>query len=248
MFNSLHGGMKELAETLVDALEGDLRPNCRVMGLRYRSPGFEITFDSAGSLPLTTDAVVLAVPAYVAASLLSPIEPKLTGLLNQIRYVSTATISLGYRRVDLGAEQNLDGFGFIIPKSENRQILACTWSSTKFDHRSPVDRVLLRVFVGGDGAEHLVELPDDDLIALARAEVAETMGITTTPVVQKLFRWIKGNPQYDVGHLERVEQIETLATAIPGLYLTGSAFRGIGIPDCVKSALNTVEQILDRAN
>lgn len=248
MFNSLRGGMKELVEALVDALEGDLRPNCRVTGLRYLSPGFEITFDSPDSPPLTTDAVVLAVPAYVAAGLLSPIEPKLPGLLNQIRYVSTATISLGYRRADLLPQQNLDGFGFIIPKSENRQILACTWSSTKFDHRSPADSALLRVFVGGDGAEHLVELPDDDLIALARAEVAETMGITATPVAQKLFRWIRGNPQYDVGHLERVEQMETLATAVPGLYLTGSAFRGIGIPDCVKSALNTVEQILGQAN
>jgi len=248
MFNSLRGGMKELVETLVDALEGDLRPNCRVMGLRTMSPGFEITFDSSDSPPLITDAVVLAVPAYVAAGLLSPIEPKLANLLKQIRYVSSAAISLGYRRVDLAPEQDLDGFGFIIPKSENRQILACTWSSTKFDHRSPADSALIRVFVGGDGAEHRVELPDDDLIALARAEVAETMGITATPVVQKIFRWIKGNPQYDVGHLGRVEQIETLATAIPGLYLTGSAYRGAGIPDCVKSALNTVEHILGQAN
>jgi oxygen-dependent protoporphyrinogen oxidase len=248
MFNSLRGGMEELVVALVDALEGDLRPNWRVTGLRCLSPGFEITFDPAGSPPLTTDAVVLAVPAYVAAGLLSPLEPELAGLLEQIRYVSSAAMSLGYRRADLRPQQKLDGFGFIIPKSENRQMLACTWSSTKLNHRSPADSVLLRVFVGGDGAEHLAERPDDALMALARAEIAATMGITATPVVQKLFRWIKGNPQYDVGHLERVERIERLAAAVPGLYLTGSAFRGIGIPDCVKGALNTVEQILGQAN
>jgi oxygen-dependent protoporphyrinogen oxidase len=216
--------------------------------LRSLSPGFEITFDSPDSPPLTTDAVVLAVPAYTAAGLLSPIEPELAGLIKQIRYVSSAAISLGYRRADLAPEQDLDGFGFIIPKAENRQILACTWSSTKFDHRSPADSVLLRIFVGGDGAEHLVELPDEDLIGLSRAEVAETMGITATPLVQKIFRWVKGNPQYDVGHLGRVEQIERLAAAVPGLYLTGSPYRGAGIPDCVKGALSTVDQILDRAN
>lgn len=244
MFNSLRGGMKELIDTLIYQLEGDLRPGCRVTGLRYLSPGFEVLLDQPGSRPLKTDAVVLAVPAYVAAALLEPISPKLARRLKKVRYVSTATVSLGYRRAEVLAQHALNGFGFMIPKSEKRQILACTWSSTKFNHRAPDDGVLLRIFVGGDDREHLVNLPDDELTALVQAEVADIMGITSRPVIHKVFRWPKGNPQYDVGHLERVSEMEALAREIPGLHLTGSAYRGIGIPDCVKSATTTVNQIL----
>jgi oxygen-dependent protoporphyrinogen oxidase len=146
--------------------------------------------------------------------------------------------------VDTVGQHDFNGFGFMIPKSENRRILACTWSSTKFNHRAPSDDVLLRVFVGGDRKEELVSLPDDDLLDLVQSEIADIMGVTARPVVHKIYRWINGNAQYDVGHLDRVSEIETLAGRIPGLYLTGSAFRGIGIPDCVKSALTTVDLIL----
>ncbi len=244
MFTSLRSGMKELVDTLVNQLEGDLRPGCRVAGLRYLSPGFEVTFDQADGQPLTADAVVLAIPAYIAADLLAPMAPKLAAMLRQIRYISTATISLAYRYADVLPQHDLNGFGFMIPKSENKQILACTWTSTKFNHRVPGDGALIRVFVGGDGREHLVDLSDEELVALVQAEIAEIMGVTAKPIMHRIFRWPKSNPQYDVGHLDRVAEMESLATSIPGLYLTGSAFRGVGIPDCVKSAMNTVDQIL----
>lgn len=243
MFTSLRGGMQELIEALAAQLQGDLRLGSRVTGLRRLSPGFEVTLDSAETLQ--TDAVVMATPAYSAAGLLEPIEPRLATLLRQIRYVSTATVSLGYRRADLPTD--LNGFGFMVPKSESRQVLACTWSSTKFDHRAPADAALLRLFVGGDTKEHLVEtLGDEELFALAQAELRAIMGITAPPVAQRVFRWPKGNAQYDVGHLDRVAEMEQLAAAIPGLYLTGSAFRGIGLPDCIKSALTTVEGLMSQ--
>jgi len=245
MFTSLRGGMDELVETIVDRLEGDLRPGCRVASLRYRSPGFEIVFDSVDNPPLKTDAVVLAIPAYAAAALVEPVEPELGRRLNQIRYISTANISLAYRYSEIKTQHELNGFGFMIPKSEGRQILACTWTSTKFNYRVPQDGGLLRVFVGGDERGHLLNLPDEELVALARGEVADLMGVTVEPLAHRVFRWRQGNPQYDVGHLERVAEMESLAAArLPGLYLTGSAFRGIGIPDCIKSGLNTAEQIL----
>lgn len=244
MFTSLRGGMQELVDTLVAKLEGDLRPGCRVAGLRYLSPGFEVMFDSPHNHPLKTDAVVLAIPAYAAATLVEAIEPRLAALLKQARYVSTATISLGYRQADISPYHHLNGFGVMVPRSEKRQILACTWSSTKFNHRAPADSALIRLFVGGDGQEHLVEQrADEELMALAQAEVAAVMGIQAQPVIQRIFRWPKGNPQYDVGHLDRVLAMEQLAASIPGLYLTGSAFRGIGLPDCIKSALTTVERL-----
>lgn len=165
-------------------------------------------------------------------------------LLGQIRYASTANISLGYRRADVSPPHTLDGFGFMVPKSENRQMTACTWTSTKFDHRAPEDGVLLRIFVGGDRRENLVDLPDDELVALVRAELAEIMGITAEPLLHRVFRWPQANPQYDVGHLDRVAAMEALAAEVPGLYLVGSAFRGIGIPDCIKSALTAADQTL----
>ena len=243
MFTSLQGGMNELVNTLVNQLNGDLHTSCRVSNLHHLSPEFEVTLGDSGK-SLKTDAVVLAIPAYVSAGLLEQTAPELSQLLRQIRYVSTATISLGYRSPDLNGQHDFNGFGFVIPKSENRQILACTWSSTKFNYRAPDDHVLLRAFVGGDNHEHLVNLPDDELLNLVRSEIAATMHVTATPVVQKVFRWKNGNPQYDVGHLDRVAKMEALAATIPRLYLTGSAFRGIGIPDCVKNAQATVEQIL----
>ncbi len=248
MFTSLKGGMSELVDTLISRLEGDLRPGCRVTGLKYLNPGFEVTFDQPEAPPLTTDAVVLAIPAYVAAGLMESINSDLAEMLKQIRYVSTGTVSLGYRRAEVQWQHKFDGFGFMIPKSENRQILACSWSSTKFNHRASDDHVLVRVFVGGDGKGHLVDLPDDKLISLVEAEIADIMHVSIKPVKRQIFRWPRGNPQYDVGHLVRVTEMEKQAASTPGLYLTGSAFRGIGIPDCVKSALSTVDQILAQFN
>ena len=245
MFTSLKGGMYDLVTTLISRLTGDLRPGQRVVEIHRRSNGFEVSLEKPdGSETLTTDAVVIATPAYVAAHLVEAVAPELNTLLNQIRYVSTATVSLGFRQADIANQHNFNGFGFMIPKSENRQILACTWSSTKFDHRAPDDDVLLRVFVGGDRREHLLDLPDDKLVRLVQNELASTMGLTAQPTVSKIFRWPKGNAQYDVGHLDRVAQVEAIAARTPGLYFTGSAFRGIGIPDCVKSAVNTVDQLI----
>lgn len=247
MFTSLKGGMKRLVDTLISQLSGDLRPGSTVTGLSREEPGFRVTVEGPhGTETLATDAVVIATPAYVAARLVEPFAPELAGRLQQIRYVSTATVSLGYRAGDVAGQHDFEGFGFMIPKSENRQILACTWSSTKFDHRAPGDDALVRAFVGGDGREHLLDLPDDELVALVRAELADTMGLSAPPVVSRVFRWPKGNAQYDVGHLDRVAEIEAMAVTVPGLYFTGSAFRGIGIPDCVKSAIATVEQILEQ--
>lgn len=244
MFTSLQSGMYELVETMVDRLRGELRPGCTVTDLQHRAPGFEVALDSGQTL--RTDGVVLAVPAFTAARLVRDFAPALAARLETIRYVSTATVSLGYNRADILPHHDLNGFGFMVPKSEQRNILACTWSSTKFDYRAPADKALLRLFVGGNEREHLVDLPDEEMVAMVRHELADIMGFTAEPVIRRIFRWPKGNVQYDVGHLDRVADMESLADEIPGLYLVGSAFRGIGIPDCTCSALQTVDQILSQ--
>lgn len=243
MFNSLRHGMADLVASITQQLEGEIRLNSRVTGLRQSPTGCDIML--ADSPPQSTTAVVIATPANVAAPLVAPLSAELADRLRSIRYASTATISLGYRWADLRSQHDLDGFGFVIPQREKRYILACTWSSSKFDYRTDDSHALIRVFVGGAHQGQLVGLSDEALITLARMEILVTMGITAEPVLQRIFRWPQGTPQYDVGHLDRVADMERLAATIPGLYLTGSSFRGIGIPDCVQTAQQTVAQLLN---
>jgi oxygen-dependent protoporphyrinogen oxidase len=191
---------------------------------------------------LAADAVVLAVPAFAAADLLADLEPPLAAALRGIRYVTSATVSLAYRRDKFN--HPLNGFGFVVPAPEKRRILACTWTSTKFPHRSPPDHVLLRCFIGGARDEALAEQNDAALEAMAREELRDLLGVTATPALTRVYRWPRGNPQYDVGHLDRVAEMEALAARHPGLFLTGSAFRGIGLPDCIAQGDETAQQVL----
>ncbi|MFQ5857548.1 MAG: protoporphyrinogen oxidase [Anaerolineae bacterium] len=241
MFVSLRGGLAELVSALVDHLNQHVR---LLAGRRVERVDFRPNGPSAYGVKLSdgttlqADAVVLATPAFVAANLVATFNPQLAAGLRQIRYVSTATISLGFCRSDFG--HPLDGFGFVIPSSESRKIAACTWTSAKFDHRAPDDHVLLRTFVGGAHDEHLVDLDDDTMIQMVQDELADIMGVTAEPTVIEIFRWEKGNPQYDVGHLERVEALEAMCE--PGLFLAGSAYHGVGLPDCVRGGKQVAEQ------
>jgi oxygen-dependent protoporphyrinogen oxidase len=123
--------------------------------------------------------------------------------------------------------------------------MACTWTSTKFSGRVPGGHVLLRGFVGGPRNESLVNLADEALIQLVRDELQRVMGVAAEPVVARVYRWLQANPQYDVGHLARVDEIEaTAAACLPGLYFTGSAYRGVGIPDCIEQGRATAEAII----
>ena len=130
------------------------------------------------------------------------------------------------------------------PRREGRRIAACTWVSTKLNYRAPDDGVLVRTFVGGTGREEWVDLDDETLIAQSREELKDLMGLTADPLFARVFRWRKGRPQFDVGHLDRVAQLEHLVARVGGLYLTGSAYRGSAIPDCIAQAIDTVDRIL----
>lgn len=246
MFISLKGGLNDLVTALVKQLDGELCTGRPVTNVEPHGSGFELALDHPQMPTIKADAVILAVPAYVAADLVEPFLPPLARLQRKIRYVSTATISLGYRRADVIDQHQFDGFGFLIPKGQGRKLIACTWTSTKFDGRAPDNDILLRAFVGGDGQDDVVNLSDDRLLSLVKSEIADIMGVTAQPIVHQIFRWVKSNPQYDVGHLERVDQMEALARQMPGLHLTGSAYRGIGIPDCIKDAMDTVDQLFEQ--
>lgn len=240
MFTTLAGGLQQLPDALVRHIDPQhIRVNCRVQSIASEGQKYRIAVDDGSSI--LADNVVFTTPAYVTADIVQQLDPSLAERLRAIRYVSTATVSLGFRRSELTCP--LNGFGFIVPASEGRRINACSWSSTKFSHRAPDDCVLMRVFVGGALAEHLAEQDEAALIELARKELREIMGITATPVLARAYRWHSSNPQYEVGHRELLAEIDNAADSHLGLYLAGAAYRGSGIPDCIQSGLNTALKI-----
>lgn len=245
LFMTLRGGLTELVDTLVGKLNGELLPGVGVERIdppTGKGAPYRIIL-SNGDIR-AADAVVLATPATAAANLLETHAPAAADQLRQIRYLSTATVSLAFKRSEIS--HPLDGFGFVVPKSEDCKLMACTWVSTKFDHRAPDDQVLLRVFIGGYKRQELVSLSDDELETLVRDELRKLMGITAEPTRREIYRWPHGNAQYDVGHLDRIAQIEAETTqALPGVFLTGSAFRGVGLPDCIHQAEQTVKSIIN---
>jgi oxygen-dependent protoporphyrinogen oxidase len=243
MFMSLRGGLQQLADALIAELPpASLRSGCCVLSVSPEANRYKLVLGDGGTM--VADDIVFATPSYVTADLVQQIDPLLASRLREIRYVSTATVSLGFKRSEI--DHPLQGAGFIVPRSEGRKITACSWSSEKFQNRAPGDSVLLRVFIGGDLAEDLAEQDEATLIALARQELQIIMGITATPVLAKAYRWPKANPQYDLGHAVRVAEIERILGDFPGLHLAGAAYRGSGIPDCIQSGMNAAHTIAAR--
>ncbi|MGC8549471.1 MAG: protoporphyrinogen oxidase [Acidobacteriaceae bacterium] len=243
MFLTLRGGLLQLAEALETAIgPGVVERGVQVAAVLPKQGRYEVVLEDGRSL--TADDVVFATPAHVTAGLVEYIDTALAERLRSIRYVTTATVSLGFREQDV--PRALDGFGFVVPRMEQRRINACTWTSTKFEGRAPDGHVLMRVFVGGAGAEAYAERTDDALIALARQEVDAAMNVGAEPVLAQVYRWPKGNPQYEVGHRGRVEEIEALAATHRGLYLAGAAYHGAGIPDCIENAQAVVRQLVGK--
>jgi oxygen-dependent protoporphyrinogen oxidase len=242
MFMSLRGGLQSLADAIVARLpQKALRAGCCVVSIHPYARQYKVVLCD-GTTILAND-IVFATPSYVTADLVQQIDPMLATQLRAIRYVSTATVSLGFRRSDIA--HPMQGAGFIVPRSEGRKITACSWSSAKFQHRAPDDCVLLRVFIGGALAEHLAELDETSLVALALQELETIMGITATPVLAKAYRWPRANPQYELGHEQRVAEIERSLASYPGLHLAGAAYRGSGIPDCIQSGIKAAQSILE---
>jgi len=242
MFITLREGQGQLIQALEHALtSGQIVTGAQVVGLE-RGDGAGYTVRTADGDSFKAHAVVLATPAFVSAELVSGLVSSLADALRSIRYVSTAVISLGFRCADVA--HPLDGFGFVVPHRERRRVFGCTWTSTKFHHRAPPEALLLRCFVGGPGREEVVGLSDEELIALVRQELGAIMELHARPTLTRIFRWPKANPQYDVGHLDRVREMHALCETQSGLFITGSAFEGVGLPDCVRQGQQAASKVL----
>jgi protoporphyrinogen/coproporphyrinogen III oxidase len=243
-FISLHAGVGELIDALVAALPGvSLHTTTAANAVELCPDGGYLVSASNGE-QFETDGLIFATPAYATADLLATLDAELAGLLRQIPYVSTATVTLGYRTIDF--EQQSAGRGFVIPKVENRELTAVTWATNKFSGRAPEDVALVRAFVGRAGREAAVDRPDDELLELVRRELREILQIDAEPVVSRIYRWQHALPQYVLGHTERLSQIDARIARLPGIQLSGSAYRGVGIPDCIQSGQNAADRLLER--
>ncbi len=189
------------------------------------------------------DAVVLAGPAFASGALLRAVAPLAARDLESIEYVTTATVSLAFRREQIA--HPLRGFGYVVPRAEGRGVMATTWSSSKFPGRAPEGHVLLRSFLGRAGLEAAAQLDDAEVTTLVRRELRDVLGIVAEPEFVEIFRWPRGMPQYRVGHAALVDGIEGRLAAVPGVELAGGAYHGIGIGDCLREGAAAAERAVE---
>ena len=233
-FVSLPGGTGELVDALVKALTPGTVSLSRHVADIHRHTHYRV--DTAAG-PVEARAVILAVPAYIAASLLRVFDTSIAALAEATPYASTATVALGYRRDQVS--HPMAGSGFVVPRAERSPLLAATWVTSKWPHRAPDGHVLMRGFLGGGRDPRRLDADDDELIGLVTDELRDLMGITGEPLFTRLFRWTRQSPQYEVGHQQRVATIDRQLASIPGVFVTGSGFRAIGIPDCIADGRDT---------
>lgn len=240
LFTSLKKGMQSLAQTVVSNLpSSSLLTNALVQAIQPEAGGWLV---SAGLKSDSFDAVIVALPARAAAEALVGASAELARELAAIEYTSSITIGLGY---DRNVRQSLPpGFGFLVPRSEHKLLLAATFVHNKFPNRAPRDRALLRCFFAGQNAERIWSLTDDQIVAIVRNELQQIVGLRAEPLFARVYKWKSAMAQYGVGHLERLDRIEALRQRVPGLALAGNAYRGIGVPDCVHSGREAARQLL----
>jgi len=240
-FMTFKNGMGELTEALEKKLTGQILKGKAVTGITVSGPGFQVLLE--GGEMIRAHGVILAVPAPEAADLLEQQAPDISGILRLTPMASSATITLVYKREQI--PKGLNSFGFLVPHVEQRKINAVTFSSVKWNYRVPdAEHVLLRTFVGGAKNSPLAEVPDAEMIQWVKEELRLILGITAAPERYWIHRWIHDRPQYTMGHLDRIKDIERRLTRMPGLVLAGGSYRGIGVPDCVNDGIKGAKEIM----
>ncbi|RJE89797.1 protoporphyrinogen oxidase [Paenibacillus sp. 1011MAR3C5] len=229
-FLTFKQGLSTLVRALDEALSGaERRLGVKVTELAKSGSGYAVTL--ADGETLEADRIVVTAPAFAAAKLLEPLVACTE--LKDIRYVSVANVVMAFDKKTFGLD--FDGSGFVVPRSEGLHITACTWTSSKWLHTSPEDKVLLRCYVGHSEDQESVKLPDDLLVAAVRKDIRETMGITAEPMFTEITRLHQSMPQYPVGHIEKMQSLRSrLKAELPGVWVTGAAFDGVGLPDCIR--------------
>ena len=229
---------------MVDTLVARLTPtalnlNRPVRSMHPQEGGWLI---STGDKSYRFDAVIMATPTYIAATLLQDASHDLSAELRAILYSSSVTVTLAY-------DQNVramlpPGFGFLVPRSEGKRMLAATFVHNKFPHRAPDDRAIIRCFLGGARGEQTLALSEEEILRIVREELDQILHLKAEPLFARVFKWKGAMAQYGVGHLERLQRIAAHRRKLPGLSLAGNGYSGIGVPDCVRSGTAAAEETL----
>ena len=238
-FLALRGGMGTLIDALARSLPpATVRAGAPVTAIHRMDGGFRV---DVGRESFTARSVILAAPAHVSARL-AP-DADLARELSGIPYVSTATVFFGLDKRTVA--HDLQGFGFIVPPGE-ANLLAATWVSSKWDGRAPEGCALVRAFLGGArDAARVKASTDVELVAFARGELERFMGPLGTPRFTRVYRFTDAGPQPEVGHRARLERIRARLRGIPGLFIAGAAYEGVGIPDCIRQARRAASAALE---
>ena len=240
LFVSFRRGMQTLPDALTSALADRVRLNSPVRSLAVRADhGVDVTSDAE---TFRADAVVLALPASASAKLVQPIDETLAQQLRAIEFGSVAAVTLTYRTADI--PHPLDAFGFVVPAAENRLCIASTWASVKYEGRAPAGQTLLRVFLGGYHASHVLERDDAALVKAARDELRALMGIAVEPHFSRVTRYANAMPQYTIGHGDRVAAIEARVARHPSIVLAGNSLHGVGVPDSIHCGEIAAEKVI----
>ncbi len=233
-------GMETMVGSLRDLLGNRLKTGRRVKAVERVDDRYRLHTEDGGAVD--SETVVLACPAYESSEILSHLDPSLSRLLGEIPYPALSIVCTGFRLEEIG--HNLNGFGFLVPGVEGRRILGTLWDSSIFPRRAPEGYVLLRTMVGGARAPELALEDDVTLTGIVLEELEEVMGIDVQPSFVRIYRHEKAIPQYNVGHAARLERMDRALKRHPGLYITGNAYRGIGVNDCVENSHTLCNRIL----
>ena len=245
LFVTLAGGMQEFVDRIARRLpEGSMRLNSPVKNVIYDQTKRTWRISTAGKETAEAGAVILATPAPRTGEMLGSVAKDAAEELKNISSASTATVSLAYRREDFPSK--LDSFGFVVPVIEQRKIMACTFSSLKYPGRAPEGRVLLRAFIGGSLQPELFQDDDATMEKNVREELASLLGVRAQPLFSRIWRHPNSMPQYHVGHESRIRRIEAHLAKFPTLALAGSAYRGVGIADCVRTGEEAAEKVVNQ--
>ena len=237
---SLREGLAELPARMGAALpEGVVVTGAHVLGIERSEWGFRVCAQDRASI--TARAVVLATPAYVTSTLATGLDVELSTLCRGIRYVSAVNVALAYSRD--AVRDPLHGWGFVVPAEEKRRVRSVSWVSSKWPDRAPEGSVLIRASLGDSRRGILMEASDSELISWAHEDLRDVMRIRDTPTLAKVYRLPLAMPQLEVGHLHRMGAIDRRLSTLPGLFVTASGFRGVGLADCIRDANAVAERV-----
>jgi oxygen-dependent protoporphyrinogen oxidase len=239
LFRTLKGGLGQLVDAIRAAIQGSAElVTSRAQAIERSGSGFRVQLEDG---ILDCDRLVVASEAHSAAALVRGVDAGLAALLEAVPYSSSMIVALGYETADVSGQ--LPGFGFLIPKKERRRLVAGTWVGTKFSHRVPAGKAVLRCFLGGGGDPGVLQEKDESVVASVQEELLRLTGLSAAPRFWRIFRWPRSMAQYAVGHPARLAEIERRTSALPGLHLAGNAYQGIGIPDCIRTGRAAAEAI-----